>query len=103
MREVESFSVSLSAGQTQDLVSPNQPERQASPTHAPGVWPSSDDDDWLDALHSRMKKEVKTRMLVDGQEVVFQLDTGASLNMIPQTYVGQAAIRPYRGKLRTWD
>ena len=36
----------------------------------------SDNDAWLYALHSRMNKEVKSQMLIDGKRVLFPLDTG---------------------------
>ena len=64
---------------------------------------SSDDDAWLYALHSRMNKEVKSQMLIDGKRVLFQLDTGASVNTLPRELVGDATMKPYHGRLRMWN
>ena len=62
----------------------------------------SDYDAWLYALHSRMNKEVKSQMLIDGKRVLFQLDTGASVNTPPRELVGDATMKPYHGRLRRW-
>ena len=64
---------------------------------------SSDDDAWLYALHSRMNKEVKSQMLIDGKRVLFQLDTGAIVNTLPRELVGEATMKPYHGRLRMWN
>ena len=64
---------------------------------------SSDDDAWLYALHSRMNKEVKSQMLIDGNRVLFQLDTGASVNTLSRELVGDATMKPYHGWIRMWN
>ena len=50
-----------------------------------------------------MNKEVKSQMLIDGKRVLFQLDTGASVNTLPRELVGDATMKPYHGRLRMWN
>ena len=64
---------------------------------------SSYDDAWLHTLHSRINKEVKSQMLIDGKRVLFQLDTGASVNTLPRELVGDATMKPYHGRHRMWN
>ena len=50
-----------------------------------------------------MNKEVKSQMLIDGNRVLFQLDTGGSVNTLPRELVGDATMKPYHGWLRMWN
>ena len=48
---------------------------------------SDTDYEWCNAITNKAtKKMVKCRMMVEGQEVVFQIDTGASVNILPARY-----------------
>ena len=42
-------------------------------------------------------------MLIDGKRVLFQLDTGASVNPLPRELVGDATMKPYHGRLPIWN
>ena len=64
---------------------------------------TSEDDEWLNAVHRRTGRDVKCKMLIDDQEVVFQLDTGSSVNMLPSSLVGNDEIKPYQKRLRMWN
>ena len=70
---------------------------------------TDEDSDWLMAVSSgnavssgtAVKKMVKCKMIVEGQEVTFQVDTGASVNMIPGKYARN--VEPCSGTLRMWN
>ena len=47
------------------------------------------------------KKDVKCLLMVDGEEVHFQIDTGSSVNLLPKKYA--TVIQPTSKILRTWD
>ena len=47
-------------------------------------------------------KAIKHRMSVEGKDVDFLIDTGASVNVLPSKYVTQQ-LEPYEGKLLMWN
>ena len=63
---------------------------------------SSEDFEFCQAIQKTTKKLIKCRMIVDSQEVVFQIDTGASVNLLPAKYCSRPLDR-YDGKLMMWN
>ena len=60
--------------------------------------------EWVNVVKSEKmdeKKEVKCLLVVDGEEVHFQIDTGSSVNLLPKRYA--TSIQPTNKILRTWD
>ena len=47
---------------------------------------SSSSREWVNVVKTPQSKEVRCRMLVGGEVVVFQVDTGSSVNLIPARY-----------------
>ena len=47
-------------------------------------------------------KAIKHRMSVEGKDVDFLIDTGASVNVLPSKYATQQ-LEPYEGKLLMWN
>ena len=60
-------------------------------------------DEWINSIKSKEKndKEVKCRMHIGGNVVDFQIDTGASCNLLPKKLAKD--VRPYVGTLRMWN
>lgn len=57
----------------------------------------------LEAEHaSRYSKETFTKM-IDGDEITFQIDCGASVNIILLKYVERHGIKPSKKTLRIWN
>ena len=77
----------------------NQVEDQSLSTES--SYSETDDLEWLNAVSANSKKMVKCKMIVEDQEVTFQIDTGASVNMIPARYA--INVQPYSGTLRMWN
>ena len=46
-------------------------------------------------------KKVKCKMIIDQKEVVFQLDAGASMNMLPKKYADD--LQTYNEVQKMWD
>ncbi len=63
---------------------------------------SSSSYDFCKAISSVPRKMIKCRMLVAGREVVFQVDTGATVNLLPAKYC-TGKLEPYSGKMFMWD
>ena len=61
--------------------------------------------DTINNLHDRRKlrKSVYADMVVNGHTVKFQLDTGATANLIPKKYVPEEAILDTTSKLTMWN
>lgn len=65
---------------------------------------SEESDDWVNAVRRSGKKEdreVKCRMVVGKQEVDFQVDTGATCNMLPAKLAKN--LEAYHGTLKMWN
>jgi hypothetical protein len=60
--------------------------------------------DWCNSVTNpaNTKKSVKCKMLVGGQEVVFLIDTGASINTLPAKHASKN-LEPYDGVLKMWN
>ena len=52
--------------------------------------------------NSSHKKYVKCKMLVEGQEVPFLIDSGATVNTLPARYASKP-LEPYTGMLKMWN
>ena len=67
--------------------------------------PDEDDDSgdaWVHSLTPRKRGAyAKCRMLVNGKQLVFQIDTGATVNMLPARYARD--VVPYNGVLTMWN
>ena len=61
---------------------------------------SEDTDSWINSM-DQPNKDVKCAMIVQGQEVAFQIDTGSSVNMIPAKYARN--IEPTDKILKMWN
>ena len=63
------------------------------------------EEDWINVANNDKSKDIKCRLLIGPNEtsVIFQLDTGASANLIPKRYVPKAKLTPIKSALRTWD
>lgn len=60
------------------------------------------DVEWVQAVTAGGKgRDAKCVMLLDAEEVVFQIDTGATVNMLPAKYATN--IEPYQGVLAMWN
>ena len=57
-------------------------------------------EDWLYQIKDN--KSVMCKMEVNNKPICFQIDTGASVNMIPRHLV-KSNIRPYQGILSMWN
>ena len=68
---------------------------------------SEDDEDeyahWVNAVKSRNKqrKDTKCLMLLDKQEIIFQINTGATIKALPAKFANE--IKPYTGVLTMWN
>ena len=63
--------------------------------------PESSEEDWINSVHSMSSSQLKCAMLVAGKEVVFQVDTGASVNTLPEKYADH--ILPTTRTLLMWN
>lgn len=62
----------------------------------------SNTDSWVYSVsQNRTGADAKCRMLINGKPVIFQIDTGASVNMLPAKYATD--VKPYSGLLSMWD
>ena len=74
-----------------------------TPQHRQRVHHVQDDEEpeWINVLAvSEQKKEVKCAMLLDEEEVHFQIDTGSSVNLLPKRYATE--LTPTNKMIRTW-
>ena len=60
-------------------------------------------DEWINSIKSKEKndKEVKCRMHIGRNVVDFQIDMGATCNLLPKTLA--KVVQPYVGTLRMWN
>ena len=60
--------------------------------------------EWCQNIKTRGmdRKSIKCRMVVEGHNVKFLVDTGASVNVLPEMYAPET-LEPYDGKLRMWN
>ena len=49
----------------------------------------------------KQRKDAKCLMLLDKQEIIFQIDTGATINTLPSKFANE--IKPYKGVLTMWN
>ena len=59
-----------------------------------------DKEDWINSIDQH-SKDVKCTMIVQGQEVTFQIDTGSSVNMIPAKYARD--VEPTDKIMKMWN
>ena len=52
---------------------------------------------------AKYAKEIYTEMIIDDKSVKFQIDCGASTNILPDKYVDKHAIKPTTKTLRMWN
>ncbi|KAK3752981.1 hypothetical protein QZH41_016289 [Actinostola sp. cb2023] len=60
-----------------------------------------------DSIHAVQQcgflKEIYVEMLIDEKSVTFQVDSGSSINIIPEKYAGEQPIIPTQRRLRMWN
>ncbi|KAK3723357.1 hypothetical protein QZH41_002823 [Actinostola sp. cb2023] len=60
-----------------------------------------------DSIHAvqqcGFQKEIYVEMLIDEKSVTFQVDSGSSINIIPEKYAGERPIIPTQRRLRMWN
>lgn len=61
----------------------------------------SSDEEWVNAVHSARGKQLKCKMMIQDEEVIFQIDTGATVNVLPQKYATD--INPTTRTLQMWN
>ena len=66
---------------------------------------SSDGCEWINSVTSNPKSsaDVRCRMLVSGKPVVFQVDTGAAVNILPIRYAVHCELKPTLRKLKMYN
>lgn len=73
--------------------------QEAGPHHEPE---DSSEEEWVNSVATpEGTREVKCEMLVDKETVVFQMDTGATCNLLPHRYAKD--IQRYNGTLKMWN
>ena len=63
---------------------------------------TSSDGEWLNSVKTPDSKDVRCRTLVGGEEVIFQIDTGSSVNLIPVRHAARI-LRPTNKILKMWS
>ena len=58
-------------------------------------------DEWLNNVIVERTKDDKYRMNVNGYDVIFQIDSGTTVSMLPREYAEY--IKPYTGKILVWN
>ena len=53
--------------------------------------------------YNKYPKEIYAEMIINGSSLSFQVDCGASVNILPLKYVGDCAIKPSKKSLRMWN
>ena len=62
------------------------------------------DEEWVNSIAKKKTKEVKCLLQVENKEVAFQIDTGASINILPEEYLKRTSvITPTKHKLNMWN
>ena len=62
---------------------------------------SEEEADWVYHINTKKSKDARCKMIIDEDEAVFQIDTGASCNMLPLKYAKN--LQPFRGTLKMWN
>ncbi|KAJ8028566.1 hypothetical protein HOLleu_30846 [Holothuria leucospilota] len=62
----------------------------------------SDDYEWINSIHTE-KKDLRCRMEVNNEEVIFQVDTGATVNTLPEKYVHDSVTAAATKTLKMWN
>lgn len=62
-----------------------------------------DENDWIYSVDSADNREVKCRMQLDNRDATFLIDTGATVNILPQTMIKNEMIRPTRTSLSQYN
>ncbi len=73
--------------------------------HVNLVEEDSSSEEWISCVNADGNKHVKCSMLVNGREIAFQVDTGATVNIIPASLLDQVAtdLSPTVKNLRMWN
>lgn len=61
---------------------------------------NSDEEEWVNKIGD-LSKDIKCVMIINGKEVNFQLDTGATVNILPKQYA--TGIEPCKKVLKMWN
>lgn len=64
---------------------------------------SDSDTEWINLVSKSDNKEYKVRFSTNGQDIVFQIDSGASVNLLPEWLAKPCKIRPQPVRLQTWN
>ena len=92
-------------GRNTNQLSRNQHQRRVYYVRDNNGYDEDDDDSgdtWVHILTSRNWSAcAKCRMFVNGKQLVFQIDTGATVNMLPARYARDGV--PYNGVLTMWN
>jgi len=78
---------------------------QMKQVHGVDETDSEDSAEWVNALHSQQcDRNVKCEMLIAAKSVTFQIDTGASVNLLPERSVPKTStISPTSKQLTMWN
>ena len=78
---------------------------QSKPVHGVDDTESDESAEWVNALHSQQAdRNVKCEMLIAAKPVTFQIDTGASVNLLPERNVPKTSlISPTSKQLTMWN
>ena len=84
---------------------PTTSRYQNKQVHGVDETDSEDSTEWVNALHSpQQDRNVKCEMLIATRPVTFQIDTGASVNLLPEHYIPKTSvIHPTTKQLTMWN
>ena len=64
---------------------------------------TAEEPEWINNIrNNNVSKDYRCRFTIEGKDVVFQLDSGSTVNLLPRCHAGRQ-LEPYRGKLKTWN
>ena len=61
----------------------------------------SSDEEWIKSVRTPNGSQLKCKMIVAGREIVFQTDTGATVNILPARYATD--VKPSTRTLQMWN
>ena len=61
----------------------------------------SSDEEWIKSVRTPDGSQLKCKMIVAGREIVFQIDTGATVNILPARYATD--VKPTTKTLQMWN
>ena len=65
---------------------------------------STSDEEWVNVVHEinavQSTPQIKGKLLINNKEVTFQIDTGASVNILPQRYAAQRIYNPHHASCK---